>query len=446
MVAQEHLTQEVSGFETWLRSPSRRFLLIVLATLLASVVTTFQLFEVFDEFAERRLQAFGHRPEFDWIAIWQHQLIAWGIWAIALEPILWISKRLNRVVGHWSLIALLHVPLSYGAAYGSVELSDWVSGILLDAPARPEQTREDGAENGRDGQPGRPGAGRRPRGGGPQGGRPRDRDAGRPPRGVGFFMRSRKFRMPRDMSIYWVILGLGVGVSSYLRSREQERAAAALNLNSANLETQLARAQMDSLKSQLQPHFLFNALHTVGGLIRAKEEAQAVKMLSALGGLLRKTLDLGESQRVSLGEELEIAELYLSIEKIRFGERLVIVVDAVDDALDLRVPALILLPLVENAVRYAVEPRVEGGRVEVEAVIADGKLRLEVSDDGSGFPEEVLRGEEPDDGRSHIGLANSRRRLEMLYGDEMEFTLANETGRGASVRISIPIERSGDHG
>ena len=230
------------------------------------------------------------------------------------------------------------------------------------------------------------------------------------------FMRSRRFRMPRDMGVYWAILALGAGVTAFLRSRNQERAAAASTLNSANLETQLARAQMDSLKSQLQPHFLFNALHTIGGLIRAKDQPGALQTISALGGLLRKTLDLGESQRVTLGEELEIVEAYLSIEKIRFDDRLVTVVDTAEEALGYRVPALILLPLVENAVRYRVEPRVEGGRVEVEIAVAKDRLRLEVRDDGPGFPKQVLVGESPEDGRAHIGLENSRRRMEMLYG------------------------------
>jgi len=442
VVAQKNLTQEVSGIEAWLRSPARRVLLIVIVTLVASVITTFQLYELFEEFAERRLEMVGRRPEFNWLGIWQYQLIIWGIWGVALEPIIWCSSRLNRVVGHWILIGLLQLPLSYGAAYCSVELSKWLSESLLEEPMRPDQPRErDGQRpRRRPEQEARPGLGRRPRGGNRAGEGP---GLGRPP-GMVMFMRSRKFRMPRDMSIYWVILALGAGASSFLRSRVQERAAAASNLTSANLETQLARAKMDSLKSQLQPHFLFNSLHTVGGLIRAKEGPGALKMLSALGGLLRKTLDLGESQRVSLAEELEIAELYLSIEKIRFGDRLVTVIDASDEALELRIPALILLPLVENAVRYAVEPRVEGGRIEVDASVEDGQMCLEVRDDGPGFPDAVLRGEEPGDGRSHIGLSNSRSRLGMLYGDELEFSLKNEPEGGACVRIKFPIDRGGE--
>ncbi len=451
MVAQTTTTQTAHGLEAWLRSPARRFGLIIVATLIASVVTTFQLYEVFDEFAQRREELTGRRPEFNWSGVWQLQLITWGIWGAALEPILWLAGFLNRTVGSWILIALLQLPLSYGAAYGSVELTDWISDTLLEeaeliepqrpGPAGPGDGRRRPPEGERRPGPPLPGDAQRP----PR--RPRQGERGergaRGPRGgaMAFFIRSRKFRMPRAMSIYWVILALGAGVSAFLRARVQEEAAATTRLNNANLETQLARAQMDSLKSQLQPHFLFNSLHTVGGLIRADDQPGAVKMISALGGLLRKTLDLGESQRVLLSEELEIAELYLSIEKIRFGERLVTVVDASDDALQARVPALLLLPLVENAVRYAVEPRVEGGRVEVEVSISDGKLSVEVRDDGPGFPGRVLRGEPIDDGRSHIGLENSRRRLEMLYGDDLEFALSNDPEGGACVRIKIPIER-----
>ena len=248
------------------------------------------------------------------------------------------------------------------------------------------------------------------------------------------------------MGVYWAILALWAGMSAFLRGREQERVAAQSRLNNANLETRLARAQMDSLKSQLQPHFLFNSLHTVGGLIRAGEDPTALKTLSALGGLLRKTLDLGETQRVTLREELEIAELYLSIEKIRFGDRLRTESNCEAAALDYRVPALVLLPLVENAVKYAVEPRVEGGVVTVKAEVSDARLRLEVTDDGSGFPEDVLEGREASDGRAHIGIANSRTRLQMLYGDAQRFELENPAEGGARVRIEIPLERVSEHG
>jgi sensor histidine kinase YesM len=252
--------------------------------------------------------------------------------------------------------------------------------------------------------------------------------------------------MPRVMGVYWAVLAISTGLSSYLRSRNKEREAAQTRLTSARLETQLARAQMNSLKSQLQPHFLFNSLHTVGGLIRAKQDPTALKTLSALGGLLRKTLDLGESQRVTLREELEIAELYLSIEQIRFGDRLKSSVEVSPEALELRVPALVLLPLVENSVHHAVEPRVEGGQIETRAFVEGERLVVEVVDDGAGFPEWVLLNEAPDDGRTHIGLANTRRRLEMLYGDSLELRVENRTEGGARVRFAIPVERGGTDG
>ena len=99
MVAQSNQTQARQGFETWLRSPTRRFSLIVLATLIASVVTTFQLYELFDEFAQRREEMVGRRPEFDWMRVWQLQLITWGIWGLAVEPILWLARVLGRIGG-----------------------------------------------------------------------------------------------------------------------------------------------------------------------------------------------------------------------------------------------------------------------------------------------------------------------------------------------------------
>ena len=115
MAAKLDKSSEITGIELWLRFPARRFSLIVVATLLASAITTFQLYELFSEFADRRFEITGRRPEFDSFRVWQHQLITWGIWGIAFEPIIWLSGFLNRFVGHWILIALLHVPLSYGA-------------------------------------------------------------------------------------------------------------------------------------------------------------------------------------------------------------------------------------------------------------------------------------------------------------------------------------------
>lgn len=438
-----------------MRSPFRRFVLIVLATLLVSVVTTFQLYELFDEWAQRRFEAVGRRPEFQWFEAFERQLLNWGLWALAAEPMFFVFRLLSRLLSHWLIIVLVHVPLSYGAAYGSVELTRMVAQQIFDPVEQPADRANPGPGGGRrrapDGEPGR----ERRRGeqfgedagmpgpGGRQGARFGQRPRG--PRSFRDFMRSRRFRMQRDMGVYWAILAIWAGMSAYLRSREQERAASRSQLNSANLETRLARAQMDSLKSQLQPHFLFNSLHTVGGLIRAGEDPAALKTLSALGGLLRKTLDLGESQRVTLREEIEIAELYVSIEKIRFADRLRVETTNADEALDYRVPALLLLPLVENCVRYAVEPRVEGGTVKIRTSVVGDRLQIVVEDDGPGFPENVLRGEDPDDGRTHIGIANSRRRLEMLYGDGQVFELSNLEGGGAQVRVELPIEREAEH-
>ena len=128
------------------------------------------------------------------------------------------------------------------------------------------------------------------------------------------------------------------------------------------------------------------------------------------------------------------------VERIRFGDRLEIAVDAPDDLLEQRVPALILLPLVENAIRYAIEPRTEGGRIEVNVERSGEALLLEVCDDGPGFPDDVLEnGERAEDERAHIGLVNNRERLRALYGDQQEFVLDNLSGGGARIRIRIPL-------
>jgi two-component sensor histidine kinase len=223
-----------------------------------------------------------------------------------------------------------------------------------------------------------------------------------------------------------VFTGIAVvahAVDLYYRYRERERRA-------LQLETQLTRAQLEALKNQLHPHFLFNTLNTISALLHRDVEA-ADRVVSRLGDLLRLSLQGGE-QEIPLSQELSFLQHYLDIQHTRFQDRLTFVQDVAPDTLDAMVPSLILQPLVENAVRHGIEPRSTPGRITIHAHRDNGKLTLEVRDNGPGFQQAKTAG------CAGIGLANTRARLEQLYGAEHQFTLANQAEGGVMVRLEFP--------
>jgi two-component sensor histidine kinase len=200
----------------------------------------------------------------------------------------------------------------------------------------------------------------------------------------------------------------------------------------SDLEAQLSRAQLQALQMQLRPHFLFNALNTISGLVRVGENQAAVTMIAGLGELLRLLLRSDGAQEVPVRQELDLIQRYLRIEQARFGEQLsvdVTVQPGVEEAL---VPNLILQPLVENAVRHGIGSAAANGRVSVVVEREGATLRLEVRDSGEA------RGEEREGGAGGIGLSNTRARLERLYGRAHRFDLLRTAGGTAAV-IEIPL-------
>jgi LytS/YehU family sensor histidine kinase len=225
--------------------------------------------------------------------------------------------------------------------------------------------------------------------------------------------------------VYWIIFGIVRGLDYYLRYRAGE-------VRAANLQTRLVRSQLDALRMQLHPHFLFNALNSISVLMRKDVDA-ADRMLLQLSLLLRVTLSDNESHEIRLEQELEILERYLEIEKIRFQDRLTVRMNIDPDSLDALVPQLLFQPLVENAIRHGIAEREAGGVVEIRAQRCDGTVRLQVLDNGPGLrPAPRSRG----DG---VGLSNLRSRLEHLYGGRASFEARDAEDGGAIVTAALPF-------
>ena len=222
--------------------------------------------------------------------------------------------------------------------------------------------------------------------------------------------------------------GVMVGVTQaliYRRLFEDRR------LRAARLETELARSQLQVLRAELHPHFLFNALHAVSALMQ-RDVAAAETMLARLGDLLRTSLANGDAHEVALEEEIEFLERYLDIERVRFGDRLTVTVDVAADAREACVPRLLLLPLVENALRHGIAPRRGPGAIEVRARRRGGMLRILILDDGLGAAATSR-------GASGIGLENTRRRLDRLYGRAHRFRAGPAPGGGFRVSLHLPF-------
>jgi two-component system, LytTR family, sensor kinase len=227
---------------------------------------------------------------------------------------------------------------------------------------------------------------------------------------------------------YVLLLGIAWAVYYHARFREREQAA-------EQLAAGLAEARFQALKMQLHPHFLFNTLNAISALI--PQEAQpARRMVARLGDLLRTTLEQEATQEVTLREELEFLEPYLEIERTRLGDRLSVEFQVEPEALDARVPHLVLQPLVENAVRHGVAPRSGPGVVTVSAAVEGGSLILHVRNTGSAVRERSAR--EPG-GR---GLANVRSRLEHLYGADQQLTAGPDGPDGWVTMIRTPFRGS----
>jgi len=230
-----------------------------------------------------------------------------------------------------------------------------------------------------------------------------------------------------NVLVYWAIFGVGYAFDYREKYREREAQA-------AELKAQLAQAQLESLKMQLQPHFLFNTLNSIAGLVRGNEKVPAVNMISGLSDLLRRTLDSADEQEVTLEEEVKFIELYLDIQKVRFSDRLAVEIDVVPETLNALVPNLFLQPLVENAIRHGVSQKSSPGLITVKSFRDNGDLKITVADNGPG-----LRANYQKERTAGIGLANTSERLQRLYGKRHRFDLRNRPDGGTEATIVIPF-------
>lgn len=305
----------------------------------------------------------------------------WYLWALLAGPMYWLVAHAPIETGRWARSATVYLPV--GAVIAALKFGmDYLASAAL-------------SEN-----------------------------------PISLALPSFIYRFYANFMTYWVLIAVAHAIE-YARKYRDRR------LRASQLEARLAQVQLEVLRMQLQPHFLFNTLHAISALMHRDVEA-ADRMLVQLGDLLRLTIDKIGVQEVSLKEELEFLRSYLEIEQTRFQDRLTVTLDIDAETLDARVPNLILQPIVENSIRHAVAPHSAAGRIEVRSRRDHGTLRLSIRDDGPGIDEAEAG---PQEG---IGLSNIRARLEQWYGPEHELDLENHPDGGLIVTLSIPYRLDGE--
>lgn len=240
------------------------------------------------------------------------------------------------------------------------------------------------------------------------------------------------YRSHLNLVIYWAIVGATNAYDYYIKFRQSE-------LISTQLEAKLVQSELQSLKMQLHPHFLFNTHHSIIALMLQERNQEAIKMLTQLSDLLRMTLEKKSQQLTSLKEEVETLDLYLNIQKVRFEDRLEITKHIDSTLLDSEVPYMILQPIAENALLHGIEHLAEDGKLEITAKDEKTHLLLTIQDNGPGFDSVQTTHE----GNS-IGLQTTTTRLQQLYGADQTFSIGPASyGKGTLVSIRIPLQKTG---
>lgn len=228
---------------------------------------------------------------------------------------------------------------------------------------------------------------------------------------------------------FGLVLAVGQASNYYQRLREEE-------VRVSNLELQLSKAQLQALKMQLHPHFLFNTLNSISALQHENIEL-AQEMTARLGDFLRMTLQNIGSQEVTLEREIEFLQCYLEIEKVRFGQKLHTNIEIETQVLDCQVPNLILQPLVENAIKHGIAPNKKGGEISIRGTKENEWLKVEIEDNGKGIEDKKLE----KIFSKGLGLANTKQRLKELYGSNFRFELEN-LQNGLRIILCLPNKTS----
>ena len=244
------------------------------------------------------------------------------------------------------------------------------------------------------------------------------------------------FLMPMEFLTYCGFFAASFGIVYHFKYRQRGEEALQLQLRTAQLESDLARAELTVLRGQLHPHFLFNSFNAVASLVRQKRNDAAVEIIAQLSALLRLAIERTGRQELPLDEEVDFIRRYLEIEQVRFGEKLRLDFSLDPATLDAAVPNLVLQPLVENAIKHGISRRTRPGTVRLAARRVEGRLQLEVVDDGpDGSSVERESGGNRQGG---IGLTNTRARLENIYGTDYHLEMTPRPEGGMRVFLDLP--------
>lgn len=325
---------------------------------------------------------------------WWHHLVSWMIGsyiAAFLTPLMvWLGRRFPFKRRKWIRIAALHSVFSVAFAIFQLALESWILFHLSIFPALMKSV----------------------------------------PVTFAFLL---MIGLHQSILTYWFVLGILYSFRYYSEYQRREQDALRLELRTSELKAQLTHAHLSALKAQLHPHFLFNTLNAIMVLVRKQRAEEAEEMLARLSDLLRCVLEDVDEQEIPLRRELDCLRLYLSIEKVRFKDRLSVDIAVHPDTLDAAFPQMGLQPIVENAIRHGIGQRSAAGNVRIGASRVADSLQITVQDDGPGFPPNHF----PDP--HGIGLANTRARLEELYGDYARLDIKNAPECGAVVTITLPF-------
>jgi LytS/YehU family sensor histidine kinase len=230
---------------------------------------------------------------------------------------------------------------------------------------------------------------------------------------------------------YMIVYALILGFTAWMDGRDRR---ARETMEATRLSEALSKSQLAALRQQIEPHFMFNTLHSITGLVRDHENEAAVSMIVGLSEFLRRGLEDSHRAQVSLAEEIEYLQRYLYLQKLRFGARLQVTIDIPPELSGARVPTLLLQPLVENAIKHGIAKRAAGGKIGISGIKENGTLRLGIYNDA---PDSPVDWKAPGTG---VGLSNLRARLNILHGSATQLELTPLGNRGVEVTVQLPFQ------